>query len=177
MLKNGSIGDTGKSAARAPIHYGRPGHILGSLNLPYGALLDGQGRFLPVEQLRLAPGQVWCLPVVQDDGSLRFAPWRAGDPLANNRFGIPEPAVDPASTLAPAALSLALVPLLGWDRDGHRLGMGGGYYDRTLANWHSKGKPLPMGYAHDCQQVPSLPCEHWDVPLPAIITPSRVWEF
>ncbi|MGL4515240.1 MAG: 5-formyltetrahydrofolate cyclo-ligase, partial [Shewanella sp.] len=64
-----------------------------------------------------------------------------------------------------------------FDIRGNRMGMGGGYYDRTLANGQDNGQPLPMGYAHDCQQVPNLPCEHWDVPLPVIITPSRVWTF
>ena len=126
-------------------------------------------------QLRLAPGQVWCLPVVQDDGSLRFAPWRAGDPLANNRFGIPEPDVDPASTLAPDALSLVLVPLLGWDRDGHRLGMGGGYYDRSFD--FRRGRPGPpwlVGVAYACQELPGLAAEPWDVDLDAMAT-EREW--
>lgn len=126
-------------------------------------------------QLRLASGQVWCLPVVQDDGSLRFAPWRAGDPLANNRFGIPEPDVDPASTLAPAALSLVLVPLLGWDRDGHRLGMGGGYYDRSFAFRRDRpGPPWLVGVAHACQELPGLAAEPWDVDLDALAT-EREW--
>lgn len=126
-------------------------------------------------QLRLAPGQVWCLPVVQDDGSLRFAPWRAGDPLANNRFGIPEPDVEPASTLAPEALSLVLVPLLGWDRDGHRLGMGGGYYDRSFD--FRRGRPGPpwlVGVAYACQELPGLAAEPWDVDLDAMAT-EREW--
>jgi 5-formyltetrahydrofolate cyclo-ligase len=126
-------------------------------------------------QLRLAPGQVWCLPMVQADGSLRFAPWRAGDPLANNRFGIPEPAVEPASTLAPEALSLVLVPLLGWDREGHRLGMGGGYYDRSFAFRRERpGPPSLVGVAYACQEVPALDAEPWDVGLDALAT-EREW--
>src|SRR5690606_26994955 len=84
-------------------------------------------------QLRLAPGQVWCLPCLQDDGSLRFAPWRPGDALKPNRYGIPEPDVAPSSTLAGADLAVVLMPLLGFDAAGHRLGMGGGYYDRSFA--------------------------------------------
>lgn len=126
-------------------------------------------------QLRLAPGQLWCLPVVQEDGSLRFAPWRAGDPLANNRFGIPEPAVEPASTLAPEALSLVLVPLLGWDREGHRLGMGGGYYDRSFAFRRERpGPPWLVGVAYGCQELPGLDAEPWDVGLDALAT-EREW--
>jgi 5,10-methenyltetrahydrofolate synthetase len=85
-----------------------PGYIAG-----YWAV-DGE---LPLHfvQLRLAPGQVWCLPCLQDDGSLRFAPWRPGDALKPNRYGIPEPDVAPSSTLAGADLAVVLMPLLGFD--------------------------------------------------------------
>ena len=120
-------------------------------------------------QLRLAPGQVWCLPVVQADGGLRFAPWRAGDPLEPNRYGIPEPAVD--TTLAPQDLTVVLLPLLGFDRRGGRLGMGGGYYDRAFAFRRDLAAPprlVGIGYA--CQELPALPAEAWDVALDAIVT-------
>ena len=122
-------------------------------------------------QMRLAPAQVWCLPVLQEDGHLRFAPWRAGDALANNRFGIPEPAVDPASTLAPEALSVVLLPLVGFDRAGNRLGMGGGYYDRSFAfRREAPAPPRLVGVAYACQELPALAAEDWDVPLDAVAT-------
>jgi len=120
-------------------------------------------------QLRLAPGQVWCLPVVQPDGGLRFAPWRAGDPLKPNRYGIPEP--DTESTLAPLELGLVLLPLLGFDRQGGRLGMGGGYYDRAFA--FRRGRPAPprlVGVGYACQELPALAPEAWDVALDAVVT-------
>ncbi len=122
-------------------------------------------------QLRLAPGQVWCLPVVQADGSLRFAPWRAGDPLQPNRYGIPEPVLAHESTLAPGQLQWALLPLLGFDRHGGRLGMGGGYYDRAFALRRDAAAPpglVGVGYAF--QELPSLEAQAWDVPLDAIVT-------
>lgn len=120
-------------------------------------------------QLRLAPGQVWCLPVVQADGGLRFAPWRAGDPLVPNRYGIPEP--DTAATLAPQDLSLVLLPLLGFDRRGARLGMGGGYYDRAFS--FRRDLPAPprlIGVGYACQELPALPAEAWDVHLDGVAT-------
>lgn len=120
-------------------------------------------------QLRLAPGQVWCLPIVQPDGGLRFAPWRAGDPTAANRYGIPEPVCAPGSTLAAEDLSLVLVPLLGFDRRGGRLGMGGGYYDRAFA--FRRGRPAPpvlVGIGYACQELPELATEAWDVALDGI---------
>lgn len=110
-------------------------------------------------------------------GQLLFLHYTADTLMQPNQFGILEPKLDVRAIIPVTALDVVITPLVAFDLMGNRMGMGGGYYDRTLANWHSKGKPLPMGYAHDCQQVPSLPCEHWDVPLPTIITPSRVWEF
>jgi len=126
-------------------------------------------------QLRLAPGQVWCLPIVQADGGLRFGPWRAGDPTVANRYGIPEPALAPESTLAPEQLQLVLMPLLGFDRRGGRLGMGGGYYDRSFA--FRRERPAPptlVGIGYACQEIPALDHQDWDVGLDAVVT-EREW--
>ena len=78
-------------------------------------------------QLKLPRDCVYCLPVLGDDARLRFAPWRPGDALVSNRFGIPEPDVSPSSLLDPANLALAVMPLVGFDGQGQRLGMGGGW--------------------------------------------------
>ena len=122
-------------------------------------------------QLRLAPGQVWCLPLVQPDGGLRFAPWRAGDPMQPNRYGIPEPVMAPESTLAPEQLQWALLPLLGFDRSGGRLGMGGGYYDRAFAfRRQASAPPLLVGVGYGFQELGGLQAQEWDVPLDAIVT-------
>lgn len=123
-------------------------------------------------QLRLAPGQVWCLPVVQADGSLRFAPWRSGDALRPNRFGIPEPDVAPSSALAARDLTLVLLPLLGFDARGNRLGMGGGFYDRTFGFRRDgrSGPPHLVGVAFACQEVAAITPEPWDVALDGALT-------
>ncbi|MCP3128506.1 5-formyltetrahydrofolate cyclo-ligase [Shewanella sp. KJ2020] len=110
-------------------------------------------------------------------GQLVFLHYSANTPMQPNQFGILEPKLDVRAIMPIERLDVVITPLVAFDLKGNRMGMGGGYYDRTLANWQDKGKPLPMGYAHDCQQVPRLPCEHWDVPLPFIITPSRVLRF
>jgi len=129
---------------------------------------------LHVLQLRLRPDQVWCLPCIQDDGSLKFAPWRSGDPLFSNRFGIPEPDVAPSSQLDPAQLQLVCVPLLGFTRTGHRLGMGGGYYDRSFAfRAAAPAPPALVGIAYGFQELPDFAAEPWDVPLDAITTESE----
>ena len=145
-----------------------PGHVAG-----YWAV----GGELPLHrvQTRLAPGQVWCLPVVQDDATLRFAPWRAGDATVANRFGIPEPAVDPGSTLDATELAVVLVPLVAFDAAGHRVGMGGGYYDRTFAFRRTTAPPpwlVGVGYA--LQEVADAGARDWDVRLDAVVT-ERGW--
>ena len=126
---------------------------------------------LHVLQMRLRPGQVWCLPCLEEDGRLRFAPWRPGDELVSNRFGIPEPSVLPNSRLSPESMAVILMPLLAFDAAGHRLGMGGGWYDRSLAFRHdTTAPPRLVGVGYGFQQVHALPSEPWDVPLDAVVT-------
>ncbi|QUX90933.1 5-formyltetrahydrofolate cyclo-ligase [Marinomonas sp. A3A] len=107
------------------------------------------------------------LPVVQDK-QLSFARYTAETIWQENIFGIKEP-VTP-EYLSGNELDIVLLPLVGFDSKGGRLGMGGGFYDRTFANKRADEKPLLIGLAHDCQEVKSLPIEGWDVPLQAIIT-------
>lgn len=96
-----------------------------------------------------------------------------------NIYGIPEPVLACTDILPLAQLQVLLVPLVGFDLQGNRLGMGGGFYDRTLAAWHAGQLPhlQPIGLAFDCQQVDQLPHATWDVPLPRVITPAKLWDF
>ena len=131
---------------------------------------------LHVWQLRLPPGLRYCLPVLADDGQLRFAPWRPGEDLVANRYGIPEPAT--GETLPASAMALIVVPLVGFDAAGHRLGMGGGWYDRSLAFRRAAGAPpWLVGAGFSAQRVDALPTEAWDVPLDAVCTESATHTF
>lgn len=122
-------------------------------------------------QLRLPPSLVYCLPVLHADNSLRFAPWRPGDPLVANRFGIPEPDVSASSLLDASALAMIVLPLVGFDAHGQRLGMGGGWYDRSLAlRLGHHAPPWLVGAAFAMQQLDVLAAEPWDVPLDAVCT-------
>lgn len=128
---------------------------------------------LHVLQLKLPPGLVWCLPVL-DGELLRFAPWRSGDPLVTNRFGIPEPDVEPSSALEPAAMSLVVMPLVGFDPGGQRLGMGGGWYDRSFAFRRDRAAPpWLVGAGFSVQQVEALEGAEWDVVPDAICTETQ----
>lgn len=121
-------------------------------------------------QLTLPEQVRYCLPVL-DGRVLRFAPWRPGQPLVRNRYGIPEPDVDCADTLAPEEMALVVTPLTGFDAQCRRLGMGGGWYDRSFAFRHRQPPPpwlVGVGFA--AQQVPALAAEPWDVAVDAICT-------
>jgi 5-formyltetrahydrofolate cyclo-ligase len=119
-----------------------------------------------------ARGQQFLLPLVGDGRELRFAPWQAGDPVQPNRYGIPEP-VAPREWFAPFQLDLVLVPLLAFDRRGHRLGYGGGYYDRSFAFLREQVRPtepLLVGIAYGFQERDAVDAEAWDVPLDYVAT-------
>ncbi len=109
-------------------------------------------------------------------GSLSFARADAGSHWQNNRYGIPEPRPTATEDIRPARhLDLLILPLVGFDKSGNRLGMGAGYYDRCLEfrrhrrHWR---RPLLIGLAFDCQQADRIPAQPWDVPLDAVVTES-----
>lgn len=136
------------------------GHVAG-----YWAM-DGEIA-LHVWQMRLPAEVRYCLPVLGDDDLLRFAPWRPGEALVANRFGIPEPAE--AEALPAGAMAMIVLPLVGFDARGQRLGMGGGWYDRSLAFRHSHAAPpWLVGAGFAVQQVAMLPLQPWDVRLDAV---------
>jgi 5-formyltetrahydrofolate cyclo-ligase len=111
---------------------------------------------------------------------LWFAPFTPDTPLACNRFGIPEPRV-PARTWRRAQdLDLILMPLVAFDTSGNRLGMGGGFYDKSLAFLRQRSgwrKPHIVGLAHDFQRVDRLETFAWDVPLQGVATDRAVYAF
>lgn len=124
--------------------------------VPLDGLLDGERR------------EVFTLPrVVGDD--LEFVVWRDGQTLEPGAFGIPEPVG--GEVVAFADHDLVLVPLTAFDGGCHRLGQGGGFYDRALAALApGAARPVTVGVAHSFQQVDVVPRDSWDVPLDAVVT-------
>ena len=123
----------------------------------------------------------WYLPLISEslrpweDRRLLFQALTPLTQIVKNRYDIVEPAYDPAALINPAMLDVVLLPLVGFDRSGNRLGMGKAYYDRTFQknNWHH---PKLVGVAHSIQECESLIAQLWDVPLMAIVTEKEfIW--
>ena len=143
---------------------------------------DGEVDTASIIARAWALGKQVYLPVLVPHlhNRLWFARYKQDTPLVTNRFGIPEPEVVHRQRVAPYALDLVLTPLVGFDGEGNRLGMGGGFYDRSFAFLHQRQawhKPRLVGIAYDFQQLPQLPAQAWDVPLTAVVTDSKWHSF
>ncbi|MGL5101184.1 MAG: 5-formyltetrahydrofolate cyclo-ligase [Plesiomonas sp.] len=146
--------------------------------------VDGELNTLPlIHALWQCNKQVY-LPVLHpfSAGNLLFLAYRPNTNMTLNRYNIAEPRLDVRDLIPASALDLICTPLVAFDDHGHRLGMGGGFYDRTLAAFMptkmavSPPKiPQIIGLAHDCQRVNAVPQEAWDIPLQAILTPQQQW--
>jgi 5-formyltetrahydrofolate cyclo-ligase len=121
------------------------------------------------------------LPIIHpfNGANLLFQRYEKNSPMKANRYGILEPKLNCSEICPLPALDYLLMPLVAFDKQGNRLGMGGGFYDRTLARLHEQDwqKPQLIGLAHECQKVETLPIESWDVPLKTIITPDKIYSW
>jgi 5-formyltetrahydrofolate cyclo-ligase len=105
------------------------------------------------------------LPLLTAEKSLHFVPYAPGDALRTNQYLILEP-THPAKPIALQQLDIVFAPLLAFDAMGHRLGAGGGYYDRTFA----EHRPFMIGLAYAQQEAKKLPVDSWDVSLDGVLT-------
>lgn len=160
-----------RQLAQNPL-FRRARHV--SLYLPMDGEIDP--RLLMREAQRR--GKKTYLPVLSPWPRTRmvFQRIRPGDRLKPNRFRIPEPHINLRQQRRIWALDLILMPLVGFDDQGGRLGMGGGFYDRSLAYRARRGawqKPVLLGLAHECQRVEKLAIASWDVPLQGTVSDKR----
>lgn len=142
-----------------------------SAYLPCGSELSTA----PLLRALHAAGIAIALPCSLPDSRLCFVRWRPGEALRRKRHGIREPA-RPGARLLRHQLDVMLLPLLGFDAHGTRLGAGGGYYDRYLQSPRPLRRPLLVGYAYAIQEFDTLPHEPWDVRLQAVLS-ERGWRW
>ena len=130
---------------------------------PQGAEIDPE----PLMRLLAEAGATLCLPVAAHrDSGLAFRAWKPGQGLIPDAFGIPSP--PPSSP--DVEPDLIITPLLAFDRNGGRLGQGGGHYDRTLANLRARKRVFVLGLGYAGQEVPTIPLEPHDQRMDAILT-------
>ncbi|MCR4301255.1 MAG: 5-formyltetrahydrofolate cyclo-ligase [Sulfuricaulis sp.] len=146
--------------------------------LPNDGEIDTHRILARIRRMR----KVCYLPVLSrlSHDRLWFARMETDTDLAPNRFGILEPVVPARDLVRAQNLDLILMPLVGFDDHGHRLGMGGGYYDRSLEFLRHRScwrKPQLLGIAYDFQRVNGLTADPWDIPLTGVVTDQAVYFF
>jgi 5-formyltetrahydrofolate cyclo-ligase len=130
----------------------------------------------PLIDVLLREGKNVYVPRIASERRMRFVQLRANTPLRLNMLGIKEPA-GRLLTRRVKQFDVIVVPLLGFDSIGQRLGNGGGYYDRALAAPRPFRKPLLVGYGYELQRVAMIPSESWDIRLDAMATESGIYKF
>ena len=145
-----------------------------------GIYLANDGEIDPstIVDICLKSSKKCFLPVIHPlkINRLHFARYRQNSRLIANRFGILEPSLRTTKMVPPWSLDLILMPLVGFDRRGNRLGMGGGFYDRTLAFTARSQHPAPrlVGLAYSFQELESISPQRWDIPVDHIITEQEI---
>ena len=148
---------------------------------------DGEINPTPVLQASLKQGKHTFLPIISPAAtSLTFLEYQSESSLTENSYGILEPESSPNNVLAPEHMDIIFIPLVAFDLNGTRLGMGKGYYDKSLAfilennremSLNSIKIPKLIGLGHECQRVEHLERAEWDVPLDKIITDQAIYTF
>lgn len=138
--------------------------------------VNGEIGLDPVIDDALAAGKQVYLPNL-DQLTLRFSPYFHAQKMRINRYRLPEPDVDETEMLAPADLDLVLAPLVVFDSERNRIGMGGGFYDRSFSFRKNPESRIPVliGVAHEVQKVDRIVPQDWDVRLDMIVTDHAVY--
>lgn len=145
-----------------------------------GVYLANDGEIDPsiLTEIALKARKRCFLPILHPfkENRLYFGEYSAKTTLLSNRFGILEPRLESRQLAPPWSLDIIFMPLVAFDRQGNRMGMGGGFYDRTLAFMakSSRQKPLLIGLAHSSQEIDQLSQQNWDIPLHLIATNREI---
>lgn len=167
-----------RKAAHAAAGPGAAGHLsqvlAGFRGVPLAGYMPIRTEIdpLPAMEEAAAHGPVGVPVIVSPDQALGFSRWQPGCAMTDGPFGAAVPA--DADFFDP---EIVIVPLVAFDRQGNRLGYGGGFYDRTLAGLRAARATLAIGFAWEAQQADDLPLEPTDQALDMLVTEARVIDF
>ena len=141
--------------------------------------VNGEANTLKLIDFMWSINQQVFLPIINKK-NLQFGKLKPDSKLIKNRYGIPEPSIKKSKQVSANLLDMAFVPLVAFDMNGFRIGMGSGYYDRTfkkkLAIKNAKS-PLLIGLAYEFQKQECLNHQPWDVPLDMVVTELNTYKF
>ena len=149
-------------------------------NIAFYLPSDGEISLQLLINLAWSSHKACYLPVIKNNNKMEFARFSRGDKLVCNKYNIREPQKKSAR-IPIKNIDLVLLPLVAFDDECHRLGMGGGYYDRIL---HFKRKfnrrntymnPTLIGVAYDFQRCDTIPTETWDIAVNHIVTDQKTY--
>ncbi|WP_420493190.1 5-formyltetrahydrofolate cyclo-ligase [Sedimenticola hydrogenitrophicus] len=171
-----------KNSAAAAAHFIRHIALIRCRRIALYLAADGELDPRPLADRLCQLNKKLYLPVLRPSHhkALWFSEFHQDDRLQPNRFGIAEPDIRHRKPIPAWGLDLIILPLVAFSNEGTRIGMGGGYYDRTLAyqlihqQWN---RPTLIGYAHEFQRLEALPRRRWDVPLHGVITECGYQQF
>lgn len=154
----------------------------GEQNLALYLSFDGEVDTQPLIDYLWSMKRGVFLPILHPfcQGHLLFQEFTHDTKMRENHFGILEPTLNVQRVCPVEKLNVIFTPLVAFDLSGNRLGMGGGFYDRTLtglASLNEKCQPIVVGLAHELQKNAALPVEPWDIRLPYILTASKLYSF
>lgn len=159
----------------------RQGFFLNSQHIAAYLPMHGELSPLPLIDMARSLGKNIYLPVLMPflTNRLWFAPWHPKTKMKTNRFGIPEPVFNGKQLIPARQLDMVITPLVAFDQHCQRMGMGGGYYDRTFSflrfrqYWQS---PKLIGLAYEFQKVNRINTQPWDVPLHAVVSQKCIYK-
>ena len=141
--------------------------------------VNGEANTLPLIDFMWSINKQVFLPIINKK-NLKFGKLNPDSKLTKNHFGIPEPSITKENQISANHLDMVFVPLVAFDLNGFRIGMGSGYYDRTfekkLAIKDTKS-PVLIGLAYEFQKQECLNHQPWDVPLDMVVTEIKAYKF
>ena len=134
--------------------------------------INGEFDPSPIDKAARDQDMTVVYPRIVSPGILEFSQWSPGETLNTVQHGLQQPS-ETATAQSPSDIDIVLVPLVGWDTQGGRLGYGGGYYDRVLTAMNA----LTIGLGFECQQVKAVPREKHDQLLKVVVSEKQLYRF